>query len=252
MERGAQDLLRVDDVLLRTGWIGLLVVLAVSAIGLLYALAEAAPGAEAVALGFLREYGAWIGLALLCPAAALRVGWAMRRRERRIAAIWRLLRRHVEISVPELLANSDLRAADVDRAVRLLNGRGLGFYVWDREAGVLQDGRLRSLVLHVEKCEQCGGAVSLDLPLGTRRVPACPYCGDPVAVEAFEARRQREIEALREERLEERKAQRALEGTRVPFSIPLFAVLLCVCWPAALAYLWWRYASARECGADPA
>jgi hypothetical protein len=125
--------------------------------------------------------------------------------------------------------------------VRLLNNRGLGHYVWDRGAGIVQDGRLRTIQLHVEKCEACGGSVSLEVPIGFSKVPSCPYCGDPVSIDALEARRH---EALEELRIEDRDGSWR-SGSTVPFSIPLFVLLILTFWPAGLAYAWYRCQNAE-------
>ena len=232
-----KNLYRVDDVLLRAGGIGLLLVLVVGLCGVLIALAEADPHARAVIPRWIGDYGVAYFGALLCPFVALRIGFAIRGREERCVAIWRLLEQHAELSVADLVANSDFELADLDRTVKLLNNRGLGHYVWDRQAGTIQDGRLRTMQLHVDKCEACGGSVSLEVPIGFSEVPACPYCGDPVSVDALETRRHEALDALRRD---DRDSSRA-RGSKVPFSIPLFVVLMMTFWPAGLLYAWYRY-----------
>ena len=241
MRRDEKNLYRVDDVLLRAGGIGLLGVLAVGVCGVLIALAEADPHAPGVLPRWVGDYGlAYFG-ALLCPLVALRTGFVIRRREERSAAIWRLLQQNAELSVENLVGNSDFDLADVERTVKLLNNRGLGHYVWDRRAGKVQDGRLRTMQLHVDKCEACGGSVSLEVPIGFSEVPACPYCGDPVSVDALESRRH---EALDELRVDERGSS-WIRGSKVPFSIPLFVVLMMAFWPAGLIYAWYKCQHAR-------
>ncbi|MCA9506612.1 MAG: hypothetical protein KC616_26230, partial [Myxococcales bacterium] len=231
-----RNLYRIDDLLLRAGAIGLFVVL--GGLALFAGLASSSVESEEprLLLRLAATHAAPILVALLCPIVALRVGWTIRRREKKILGLWRLLRQQAEISVPDLLANSHFTQTDLDRGVRLLNTRGLGHYVWDRERGTIQDGRLRTSRLHVEKCEVCGGSIALDVPLLFREAPLCPYCGDPVSVDALEARREEALDGLREAapRTDER------DGAKVPFSIPLFAILMIVCWPAGVAYAWYR------------
>jgi hypothetical protein len=236
MRRDEKNLYRVDDVLLRAGGIGLLLVLVVGVCAVLVALGEADPDARGAIPSWVGDYGVAYFGALLCPLVALRIGFVIRRREERSAAIWRLLRRNAELSVANLVGNSDFDLADVERTVKLLNNRGLGHYVWDRRTGTIQDGRLRTIQLHVDKCEACGGSVSLEVPIGFSEAPACPYCGDPVCVDALETRRH---EALDELRVDEREPSWR-EGSKVPFSIPLFAVLMLTFWPAGLLYAWYK------------
>ena len=241
MRRDERNLYRVDDVLLRAGGIGLLGVLAAGTCFVLVALPEADPDARGVMLGWVGDYGVAYFVALLCPLVALRIGFVIRRREQRSAAIWQLLRQNAELSVANLVGNSDFDTRDVERTVKLLNNRGLGHYVWDRRAGKVQDGRLHTMQMHVDKCEACGGSVSLEIPIGSSAVPACPYCGDPVSVDALEARRHEALDALR---ADEREASWS-EGSRVPISIPLFVVLMMTFWPAGLLYAWYQWHHAR-------
>jgi len=241
MGQDERNLYRIDDVLLRTGGIGLLGVLGAIVCGAIVAMAEGTPGSHDPVLALFGDYGLIFLGALLCPLAALWVGFSIRRRERRSEAIWKLLRQNAELSVSDLVANSDFELEDVERTVHLLNNRGLGHYVWDRAAGTIQDGRLRTIQLHVDKCEVCGGSVSLEVPIGFSRVPLCPYCGDPVSVDTLEARRH---EVLEELRIDDRGSSWQ-SGSKVPFSVPLFLVLMLTFWPAGMAYAWYRCKNAE-------
>ncbi len=236
MARLETNFYRIDDVLLRAGSIGLVTVLGIGVCWVLVTMAEGAPNAERAVLRLVHDQGLAFGVAAAFPFAALRIGFVVRGREKKIAAIWKLLQRNAQLSVGDLLANSDFDARDVDRAIRVLNNRGLGHYVWNRRDGMIQDGRLRTLQLHVEKCDACGASVSLEVPIGFSEVPACPFCDDPVAVESLEARRHEALEAMRAEH----RPRRVEDLSSVPFSIPLFLLLVFVFWPAALLYAWIR------------
>jgi len=238
-----RDLYRIDDLLLRAGAVGFLLVLAVSAGVVVVALATAqiaeSTGRIEPGLAALVHHAPVLTPAFLCPFALLAAGFAMRRREKRIAAVWRLLQHNAEISVAGLIANSDFRRRDLDRAVRFLNNRGLGHYLWDRETDTIQDARLRSSSLHVEKCDGCGAEIALDVPVGFREVPRCPHCCDLVDVDALERRRREALEALR---AEHRPAPRSAGTRPTPaFSIAVFLVLLFVFWPAAVGYAWLKW-----------
>jgi hypothetical protein len=242
-----QGLYRIDDVLLRAGGVVMLGVLLALGVVFLIGLATgtgqgAEPGWEALA-----RVAPQLVLAGLCPVALLGTGYAIRRRDQRTVAVWNLLRKNAEIHVPALLAHSDFARRDLDRAIRVLNNRGLGHYVWDRKSDKIQDGRLRSLQIHVEACDVCGAAVSLEIPIAFSEIPRCPYCHDPVAVETLEKRRREAIDALREEHRDESRRSRVSPGAETsvcapaaerPFSLPLFLVLLFCFWPAAVLYAW--------------
>ncbi len=233
---------RIDDVLIRVGIVGLVVMLAVGGVGVFSVLGIAMDGTPSHSSGPMPSgKHLLVYLALLaCPVVSLRIGLNIQQRERRIVVIWALLKQHAQISIPDLLANSDFSIDDVARAVTMLNTRGLGHYVWDRKAGTVQDGRLRSTHVHVEKCDACGGSISLSVPIGFTSIPACPYCGDPISTDVLEERRAEMLDALRPKPAPEKST---LEIFAVPFSIPIFGFLALVFWPAALAYAMWKYRS---------
>ena len=110
--------------------------------------------------------------------------------------------------------------------------------MWERQNDTIQDARLQSLQIHVEKCDVCGASISLEIPVAFREVPRCPYCSDPISVESLEERRDEAIAALR---AEHRDALLQSAGTKANFSFPFFLLLLCACWPAALVYAWYKW-----------
>ena len=236
-----RNLYRIDDILLRAGGAALLLVLAAAALVIVTGLAVGSPDGRDPGLAALARYGPQLGLAALCPVALLSAGVALRRRESRINAIWNLLKQSAELSVPELLGNSDFERADLERAVRFLNNRGLDHYFWDRDADAIQDGRLRSQHLHLEKCDECGASISLRVPIAFTEAPRCPFCHDPVSAESLEEQRREAIEALRAEHRRERSKHEPVASLGTAFSPVLFLVLLCTFWPAALVYAWLKW-----------
>jgi hypothetical protein len=230
------NLYRIDDVLLRAG-------LWASGIWLGGVTALAVVGAPADAAGFrdvwqaLRPDAPIALLAAACPVALLAAGIRMRRREKRILAFWSLLKRQAEIPVPELLANSDFTRDGLERAVRRINTKGLGYYVWNQETDVIQDGRLEREYLHVEKCDGCSAEISLQSPASLREIPRCPYCEDPVSMP--------HLARLRREALERLRA-RPRDAAALPeqsgwFSLVLFLIPLVSFWPAAIVYGWMKW-----------
>ncbi len=236
------NLYRIDDVLLRAGGASLLLVLAAAAIVVVAGLTAEptidgrAPGWAAVA-----RHGPLLALASLGPAALLGAGFTVRRREKRMFAIWTLLKRNAEIHVPGLLANSDFERRDLERAVRFLNNRGFGHYVWNRNTDTIQDAYLQSAYLQVDKCDACGAAVPLDVPISSREIPRCPFCHDPVSAEGLWERRREAIETLRAEG-RPASGPRGYRPEAMPtFSVALFLLLLFAFWPAALVYAWCKW-----------
>lgn len=235
------NLYRMDDVLIRTGRLALLVAIGAAGVAVAFVESETRAGVGRVALGLVGDHPGLVLAAFGLPVVALAVGLRIRRRERRVLQVWQLLRQRAWVDVPELIANSHFTRPELESAVRLLNTRALGHWVWDRSSDTILDGRLHTMHRHVEECDACGGKVSLDVPLIARSAPACPYCGDPVATDDLADRRRDAIEALRAEHA----PRKPDAGLGVPFSIPVFLVLLFVCWPLAVGYAWWRYQTGR-------
>ncbi len=235
------DLYRIDDVLLRCGAIALLGVVAGVAVLVVVGLGqgEVAGGADP-GLAMLRRHALALAVAVPAPVGLLAAGFRMRRREQKTLAFWRLLQQNAEIRVPELLSSSDFTRADLERAVRLLNNKGLALYVWDRDADLIRDGRLESVYLHVEKCDVCRASISLRVPASLREIPCCPYCGDAISIESLLELKREALERLRaEHRPRERERGHRVEAGS--FSIAVFLLLLFTFWPAALVYGWYKW-----------
>jgi hypothetical protein len=226
MER---DLYKIDDILLRAGGLSILLVIA----GLTAVFSSGGPSLSQTPL---------VAIAVLAPVGLLLAGSSMRRREKQIVAIWELLRQNAEIQVPPLVANSDFARADLDRAVRFLNNRGLDHYIWDRESDTIRDARLQTRHLHVEVCDACGVKIALDVPVAFHELPTCTHCGDPISAEALQERKREAIDALR---AEHRVENASGIGLAEDFSIPVFLLLLCVFWPGAIFYAWHKWQGER-------
>lgn len=245
--RGAEEsdvhrnLYRIDDLLLRAGGITALAVVAAAAIRVVVGLEEAGPGGGAVV--------SWRAVAVLllaaaCPVGLVTGGLAMRRREKKTLSFWRFMQQNVEVHVPTLLANSDYRRDDLERAVRLLNNKALGFFVWDRDSDVIRDGRLESLYLLVDKCEVCRASIALEVPASLREIPSCPYCGDPVSIERLTELKREALDEMRSQNPPPKARERGLPAD--PLSIGIFLLLLVTFWPAALAYGWYKWQARCE------
>jgi hypothetical protein len=248
VSRESDNLYRIDGILLRAGAVTLALVIGVTALAGLSVATSDISSERGLGWGMVLGGACLLGLLWLCPIGLIGAGFTMRRREKRIFAIWQLLKRSGEIPVRALLADSDFERRDLERAVRFLNTRGLGHYVWDRESDVVRDARLDCSTLYFEECDSCGAEISLEIPVTTHHVPRCPFCHDPVCVEGLEERRRKALEAVRLSERPERIEVRVVEKLPTPgsdFSLPLFLLLLVGFWPAALGYacLKWRGSS---------
>jgi predicted RNA-binding Zn-ribbon protein involved in translation (DUF1610 family) len=212
----------MDDLLLKGSVVAALVVLFAGGVWL--AVPEEAPAVR-IALGL------GVCFAALAPIAMLVCGLHLRRRDLRAQALYRLLDRQPELTAADLLRCSDFDAATLEIAVRDLNSSGVRHVVWDRERGLLQDGRLRQARLHIENCSACGVKISLDVPLHQAATATCPSCGVTLNLREIDEEKQAVMADLREEA---RPRLRAREPRR--FSLPLFLLLLVCCWPLALVY----------------
>jgi predicted RNA-binding Zn-ribbon protein involved in translation (DUF1610 family) len=175
--------------------------------------------------------GLGVCFAALAPIAMLVLGLDLRKRELRAQALLRLLDREPELTAADLLRSSDFSAATLDCAVRDLNSSGVRHVVWDRERGLLQDGRLRQARLHFETCPSCSVKISLDVPLHEAAAARCPSCGSALDAREIDDEKQAVMADLRHEAA----PLRAAPSPR-SFSLPLFLVLLVCCWPLALVY----------------
>jgi hypothetical protein len=166
---------------------------------------------------------------LIGGAVTLAVGYVVRWDERRIAQVWRILEHSTEVKVEEVSYATGFDQEFLLRAVRTINRQPNAYYVWDRAAGTIVDGRMRSQVLAVDQCESCGAMVNEKISLDLANVPSCTHCNGPVTVQ--------DLNRLKTEGLRELRAK--AEQTTPSFSLPLFLVLLFTFWPAAIVYLIW-------------
>ena len=234
--------------LLRTGaFLAFLAVLATAALGLFGAsvmsLSSERPGMGTLTLGV-----ALVGVVWSCPIGLFIAGYSMRQREKRIVAIWDLLKRSGEIRVKPLLADSEFTTADFDRAVKLLNTRGLGHYVWDRRSNTIRDARLHDSIIHFEVCDACNAEISIEVSVATHEIPRCPYCFDPVSVLGMDERRQKVLQEVRSEGKPVREPvpenvplARPARKSESGFSVLVFLLLLVAFWPAGLAYAYFKW-----------
>jgi hypothetical protein len=191
------------------------------------------------------DFSVSVGLGLglfafaLAPVAMGIVGYGVGRREKRAVSLWKLIEREVEVSSRDLFQHSDWTAPLLERAVRDLNNAGVAYVVWDRKAGLIQNGRLRRSTLVVDECSACSNEISLPVTIGSASVPRCPYCDDPVDVAQVAEEKARLIDQLEVdplERLASSSASYTPDQEKSEFSVIIFVLLFSVFWPAALWY----------------
>lgn len=205
---------RIDDALIRAGYLFALVSLTAS--GCSGRLGAGQP--------------TWIELAGFAAAALmLVVGYRVRRDERRIVSVWQILEHSTEARIGELIQATGFDRPFLLRAVRIINQQPNAYYVWDEASDTIIDGRMRSRVVIIERCESCGAGVNAELSMDLADVPACAHCGGPVTSRDLNRLKQENLSALRAESL--RPSQK--------FTLWIFIVLLLIFWPAALAYALW-------------
>ena len=222
----------MDDHLLRAArWAGLL-----WCVGAVIAFSSAAAEGRSLVQPF--------GLALLwlsAPLGLAAAGSRLRRRENRAWALHRLVDDHVEVPVSELLRDSDYTGATLERAIKDLNNSGLAFLVWDRDADVLQDGRLRGKRVQIECCGACGAKVTLTLTIGDVASARCPYCHDALGASELIEEKARLIEELDTDPIDSAPRR----GDPSGFSVGILLVLAVVFWPAAAAYAFYHWNVSR-------
>lgn len=221
------SLFRADDFLLKGAlYLGVAVLMVLS---------------SAAAAAKTQDWVVTVGLGLgllaftIAPIAMAVVGYRLRRREKRAVALWKIVDRDVEISVRDLLRDSDWTRPHLDRAVRDLNNSGVAYVIWDRKAGLIQDGRLRRSTLVVDECTSCSGKMSVQVTIGSLAAVLCPYCHEPIDVARIAEEKARLIDELESDRRVSTSPGRD-ESESGEFNVVLFIVLFTVFWPAGLWY----------------
>lgn len=176
-------------------------------------------------------------LAIFVPPALIGfIGLRVRKAEKRTISVWRILDGHTSIKANELIENSDITREQLRDAVKLLNNRGLGFYVWNKKTDTIHDSRLDDDYVMVDSCESCAAPVGLRISLADSEVPSCSYCESPVASGQLNLLKQATIAELRGFRPVERQYGTPVRKGKSPFSVFWFVGLLMLCWPLAVVY----------------
>ncbi len=222
------NLYRIDDVLLRAGAVAVLV-----STGILWLTIQN------LHLSGLGTALVLILVALACPPTLLIAGWIMRRREKQVVELWRLVEAHGQLPVNHAREMSSFSRRELIAAIRRINRRGGALLIWDEAAGLIRNesrGKTDRRMTHSEDCSSCGGRVNIEVSTESREY-VCPYCGSGLDSENINAllgklhdrdSRQAEPAPL--------SMQTATQPRRSSFRMGIFVLLLIVCWPGAVFY----------------
>jgi hypothetical protein len=164
-------------------------------------------------------------------------GYVIRKKENRINSILRNLEIAREVSVPELIENTNHREEHLKEAIKVINNRGFGYYVWNRSTNTIADGRLMRRMVHVETCSSCGNKIGKKFPLVMDNLPQCPSCGSPLDIDQWNTLKVRELDKIDSESEQTQSSSR-----KKPINIGILIFLLIFAWPAAIFYVykWYR------------
>jgi len=239
MREDRYNIYRIDDVLIRVGYVFLV----------LFVLAGGTAVSAMVRQGSIGQSDTLFmaTASLFIPSALfLLTGYHFRAKEQ-AAAILHKMETAREAPVPDLMKSIGRNRRSVEQALLLINRRGLGYYVLDRGSDRIIDGRLQKKMVLVDRCDRCGSGISRSFPASREEPPQCPYCGTPVGLDRWNDMRRRVLEDIREQ--DSRDSVPAATGHIAPqapgarraFSLPVFILLLFIFWPAAVVYAVAKY-----------
>ncbi|NNF17873.1 MAG: hypothetical protein HKN70_14105 [Gammaproteobacteria bacterium] len=187
----------------------------------------------------------------IVPLVTLALGYAVRRREKRIVNIHRLVKQRGELPVPDLVRMTGFDRRQLRSAVALLNKKSVAGLIWDETTDSLRSFSLgpRKTLTHSQRCGSCGASVNVEVSTLSRAPElACPYCSGALDSRAI-SKLQNELH-LQEGYQLHRKAPQAFSSRPAPHGKPfnwvLFLLLMMFAWPLGIIYAI-RYAkSARH------
>jgi hypothetical protein len=242
VERTA-NLYRIDDVLLG----GAKLTAMLSPVALL-AFMQHATRAGAGALPDLVALAPIALATVLCPISLWLAGRHVRSAEKRVLALHELLQSKGEVHAASLIGDTGFTRAALKRAIRLLNEERLGYYTWDARTDIIRDAHARPPPSAQARCTACGASFSFTLPGPLEAAPACSYCQAPVAADALDSLRRAAADCA-SRRAHDGAGSDADAPRARAFSLPVFAVLVILCWPAAIVYAVMRSRVASAPGA---
>ncbi|MFK8014199.1 MAG: hypothetical protein AB8G17_01995 [Gammaproteobacteria bacterium] len=236
MSESTDNLYRIDDVLVRTGYVlGALVLL------MSFGVLDDSP-VRTWPLPAVISYGMFA----LAPAVLLIAGYKVRRRETRTVELGRVMRVHPEMPISELRAMTGFSRSQLRDAVNLLNRKAqAGLMLDDGSNTVRHVSSTRGDTLtHSQRCASCGASVSVTVAADTRvEELSCTYCNgalDSASISRLQYQLQTPSPGPAPQPFF--SAQPApVQQKR--FSLFLFILLLMFFWPAAVGYAVIRHKS---------
>jgi hypothetical protein len=238
MNENDLNIFRVDDIFIKVGYVCLVFFVLIGGT-MISAMAQGKPPFNSGSMCF--------GVVMFGVPAVLflATGYAVRRREKTAATVWRKLETASEVAARDLMAGTGFSRGRVEKALLTINSRGRGFYVWDRDTDLIADVRLRQGMMLVENCTRCGARIGGKFPVTLERVPECPYCGNPLNMDRWNDLKRKVIDDIKGRTMidDRTAAVDQTAGRKLSFSKPIFVILLLLFWPAALIYALVRYSS---------
>ncbi len=240
MREDRYNIYRIDDVLIKVGYVFLV----------LFVLTGGTAVSAMVREGSIDQSDTLFmaTASLFIPSAFfLLTGYHFRAKEQVAAAILHKMEAAREAPVPDLMKSIGRNRRSVERALLLINRRGLGYYVLDRGSDRIIDGRLQKKMVLVDRCDRCGSGISRSFPASREEPPQCPYCGTPVGLDRWNDMRNRVLEDIRDQDTRDPvpagigQVIPPAPGARRVFSLPVFILLLFIFWPAAVVYAVAKY-----------
>ena len=181
-----------------------------------------------------------IALVLLSGGVALAsVGHMVRAKEKMVNGILASLSISKETQIPALCQALGYKREKVLWALKVINRRGLGYYVVDSAADAIVDARLTREIVFVEKCASCGRQSSLTIALNAKEAPRCNYCSTPFDSETWERDRDKALGWMNANVADHQDSLNRKQN----FNIGIFILLLIFAWPFAIMYYMHHYQS---------
>lgn len=175
------------------------------------------------------------------PIAFLVTGSLVRKKENKILAVLSLLERSLETSMNDIARNTDLSREFVLEAIRVINMRGLGYFVFDENTQRISDARLRTEVVLVEKCPNCGAGSSQRVNISLDSSPACQFCQTPFPIEFLNELKFQRMDTIQRNDTRQQQATAPQQPVAVatngkPFNMGVFIFWIIFFWPVAIYY----------------
>lgn len=233
-----QNLTRIDDVLIRLGWI-LVVISVVTGFGILDTARRDL------------SYGLLPILMLIPSTAMLLLGYLIRRRETRTVELGRFLMKHRTVPLRDVQEMTGFSKRQLRDAVNVLNRKAaVGVRVDEgRNMIVPISAEPEARISHAQQCGSCGASVTVDVTADSAATDlTCPYCNGALDGKALRDAQRFVFAPQSPEPAPAQSGSKPLAMPRVkarkPFRLGWFIFLFMFCWPAALIYAFLKARSA--------